>query len=104
MVSVANAGSLWLQTGCAQPSLHAHEPPLSAVESRGEGWGGGRRVGWGPDIGLSCVSQITFICDLLLLYVDGEANFYWMTKYEEVSYRPAPPPGAAPLGGCWPEP
>ncbi|XP_044921214.1 P2X purinoceptor 6 isoform X2 [Mustela putorius furo] len=27
--------------------------------------------------------QITFFCDLLLLYVDGEAHFYWSTKYEE---------------------
>nr|XP_058897165.1 P2X purinoceptor 6 isoform X5 [Kogia breviceps] len=27
--------------------------------------------------------QITFLCDLLLLYVDGEAHFYWRTKYEE---------------------
>ncbi|KAG8521980.1 P2X purinoceptor 6 [Galemys pyrenaicus] len=27
--------------------------------------------------------QITFFCDLLLLYVDGEAQFYWRTKYEE---------------------
>ncbi|KAB1255691.1 P2X purinoceptor 6 [Camelus dromedarius] len=27
--------------------------------------------------------RITFLCDLLLLYVDGEAPFYWKTKYEE---------------------
>ncbi|KAJ8776732.1 hypothetical protein J1605_015321 [Eschrichtius robustus] len=27
--------------------------------------------------------RITFLCDLLLLYVDGEAHFYWRTKYEE---------------------
>ncbi|XP_073745687.1 P2X purinoceptor 6 isoform X4 [Callorhinus ursinus] len=27
--------------------------------------------------------QITFFCDLLLLYVDEEAHFYWSTKYEE---------------------
>ncbi|XP_073860439.1 P2X purinoceptor 6 isoform X9 [Macaca fascicularis] len=27
--------------------------------------------------------QVTFICDLLLLYVDREAHFYWRTKYEE---------------------
>ncbi|XP_007953654.2 P2X purinoceptor 6 [Orycteropus afer afer] len=26
---------------------------------------------------------VTFLCDLLLLYVDGEAHFYWRTKYEE---------------------
>ncbi|EPY73084.1 P2X purinoceptor 6 [Camelus ferus] len=29
------------------------------------------------------VPEITFLCDLLLLYVDGEAPFYWKTKYEE---------------------
>ncbi|XP_060050228.1 P2X purinoceptor 6 isoform X7 [Erinaceus europaeus] len=27
--------------------------------------------------------QITFFCDLLLLYVDGEAHFYWRIKYEK---------------------
>ncbi|XP_069353365.1 P2X purinoceptor 6 isoform X4 [Eulemur rufifrons] len=27
--------------------------------------------------------QVTFLCDLLLLYVDREAHFYWRTKYEE---------------------
>nr|XP_012321950.1 P2X purinoceptor 6 isoform X5 [Aotus nancymaae] len=27
--------------------------------------------------------QVTFFCDLLLLYVDREAHFYWRTKYEE---------------------
>ncbi|GAB1300067.1 P2X purinoceptor 6 [Apodemus speciosus] len=27
--------------------------------------------------------QVTFLCDLLLLYVDREAGFYWRTKYEE---------------------
>uniref|UniRef100_A0A4X2M009 Purinergic receptor P2X 6 n=1 Tax=Vombatus ursinus TaxID=29139 RepID=A0A4X2M009_VOMUR len=26
---------------------------------------------------------VTFLCDLLLLYVDGEAPFYWGKKYEE---------------------
>lgn len=33
----------------------------------------------------SCLFQVTFLCDLLLLYVDREAGFYWKTKYEEVS-------------------
>lgn len=55
-------------------------------------------------MGLPCLSQITFFCDLLLLYVDGKAHFYWTTKYEEVSCGPDPPLGAATLGGCWPEP
>lgn len=41
----------------------------------------------GQDKGLPCPSQITFFCDLLLLYVDEEAHFYWRTKYEEVSHR-----------------
>ncbi|ERE76324.1 P2X purinoceptor 6 [Cricetulus griseus] len=27
--------------------------------------------------------KVTFLCDLLLLYVDREASFYWRTKYEE---------------------
>lgn len=75
------------------------ESPLPAVESQGKDWGGGGRVGWGQDTGLPCLSQITFFCDMLLLYVDGEAHFYWTTKYEEVSCGPAPPPGAAALGG-----
>ncbi|MEJ1283408.1 purinergic receptor P2X ligand-gated ion channel 6 [Cricetulus griseus] len=33
--------------------------------------------------GRSCPFQVTFLCDLLLLYVDREASFYWRTKYEE---------------------
>lgn len=39
--------------------------------------------------GRSCFFQVTFLCDLLLLYVDREAGFYWRTKYEEVSCGPA---------------
>nr|XP_015107398.1 P2X purinoceptor 6 [Vicugna pacos] len=33
--------------------------------------------------GAAWLGVITFLCDLLLLYVDGEAPFYWKTKYEE---------------------
>ncbi|XP_036132692.1 P2X purinoceptor 6 isoform X2 [Molossus molossus] len=33
--------------------------------------------------GAAWLGMITFFCDLLLLYVDGEAHFYWTTKYEE---------------------
>ncbi|XP_019487637.1 PREDICTED: P2X purinoceptor 6 isoform X2 [Hipposideros armiger] len=33
--------------------------------------------------GAAWLGVITFFCDLLLLYVDGESHFYWMTKYEE---------------------
>ncbi|XP_047552950.1 P2X purinoceptor 6 isoform X3 [Lutra lutra] len=33
--------------------------------------------------GAAWLGVITFFCDLLLLYVDGEAHFYWSTKYEE---------------------
>lgn len=33
--------------------------------------------------GAAWLGVITFFCDLLLLYVDGEASFYWTTKYEE---------------------
>lgn len=80
------------------------EAPLPALESQGKGWGGGGKAGWGQDMGLPCLSQITFFCDLLLLYVDGEAHFYWKTKYEEVSCGPDPPLSAATLRGCWPEP
>lgn len=39
--------------------------------------------------GRSCLFQVTFLCDLLLLYLDREAHFYWRTKYEEVSCGPA---------------
>lgn len=42
----------------------------------------------GQDTDLPRLSQITFFCDLLLLYVDEEAHFYWSTKYEEVSCGP----------------
>ncbi|XP_062943078.1 P2X purinoceptor 6 isoform X2 [Cynocephalus volans] len=34
-------------------------------------------------LGMPCLCQVTFLCDLLLLYVDREAHFYWRTKYEE---------------------
>ncbi|XP_030162462.1 P2X purinoceptor 6-like isoform X1 [Lynx canadensis] len=33
--------------------------------------------------GAAWLGVITFFCDLLLLYVDEEAHFYWRTKYEE---------------------
>ncbi|XP_077916804.1 P2X purinoceptor 6 isoform X3 [Halichoerus grypus] len=33
--------------------------------------------------GAAWLGVITFFCDLLLLYVDEEAHFYWNTKYEE---------------------
>ncbi|XP_040107166.1 P2X purinoceptor 6 isoform X2 [Oryx dammah] len=33
--------------------------------------------------GAAWLGVITFLCDLLLLYVDGDAHFYWRTKYEE---------------------
>ncbi|KAI5929809.1 P2X purinoceptor 6 [Manis javanica] len=33
--------------------------------------------------GAAWLGVITFFCDLLLLYVDGEAHLYWRTKYEE---------------------
>ncbi|KAF5923072.1 hypothetical protein HPG69_016538 [Diceros bicornis minor] len=33
--------------------------------------------------------QITFFCDLLLLYVDEETHFSWRTKSEEESCGPA---------------
>ncbi|XP_020929701.1 P2X purinoceptor 6 isoform X4 [Sus scrofa] len=35
--------------------------------------------------GAAWLGVITFLCDLLLLYVDGQAHFYWRTKYEEVT-------------------
>uniref|UniRef100_A0A452E2L6 Purinergic receptor P2X 6 n=1 Tax=Capra hircus TaxID=9925 RepID=A0A452E2L6_CAPHI len=38
--------------------------------------------------GAAWLGVITFLCDLLLLYVDGEAHFYWRTKYEEVHVCP----------------
>ncbi|XP_073916613.1 P2X purinoceptor 6 isoform X10 [Castor canadensis] len=33
--------------------------------------------------GAAWLGVVTFLCDLLLLYVDREAHFYWRTKYEE---------------------
>ncbi|XP_053443395.1 P2X purinoceptor 6 isoform X1 [Nycticebus coucang] len=33
--------------------------------------------------GAAWLGTVTFLCDLLLLYVDREAHFYWRTKYEE---------------------
>ncbi|XP_029778054.1 P2X purinoceptor 6 isoform X1 [Suricata suricatta] len=33
--------------------------------------------------GAAWLGVITFLCDMLLLYVDEEAHFYWRTKYEE---------------------
>ncbi|XP_072455828.1 P2X purinoceptor 6 [Notamacropus eugenii] len=33
--------------------------------------------------GMALLGVVTFLCDLLLLYVDGEASFYWGNKYEE---------------------
>ncbi|XP_014442252.1 P2X purinoceptor 6 isoform X1 [Tupaia chinensis] len=33
--------------------------------------------------GVAWLGVITFLCDLLLLYVDKEAHFYWKTKNEE---------------------
>ncbi|KAL6046628.1 hypothetical protein STEG23_017534 [Scotinomys teguina] len=33
--------------------------------------------------GAAWLGMVTFVCDLLLLYVDREAHFYWRTKYEE---------------------
>ncbi|XP_035158428.2 P2X purinoceptor 6 isoform X2 [Callithrix jacchus] len=33
--------------------------------------------------GAAWLGVVTFFCDLLLLYVDREAHFYWRTKYEE---------------------
>ncbi|XP_055466266.1 P2X purinoceptor 6 isoform X4 [Psammomys obesus] len=33
--------------------------------------------------GAAWLGMVTFLCDLLLLYLDREAHFYWRTKYEE---------------------
>nr|XP_020852391.1 P2X purinoceptor 6 isoform X2 [Phascolarctos cinereus] len=33
--------------------------------------------------GMALLGVVTFLCDLLLLYVDGKAPFYWGKKYEE---------------------
>ncbi|XP_043830943.1 P2X purinoceptor 6 [Dromiciops gliroides] len=33
--------------------------------------------------GMALLGGVTFLCDLLLLYVDGDAPFYWGKKYEE---------------------
>ncbi|KAK1328559.1 hypothetical protein QTO34_012132 [Cnephaeus nilssonii] len=70
----------------------------------GQSWGGRRQQSWSDRLspgvsqagkfglipttitlgtGAAWLGVITFFCDLLLLYVDGEAHFYWTTKYEE---------------------
>ncbi|XP_068956896.1 P2X purinoceptor 6 [Petaurus breviceps papuanus] len=49
--------------------------------------------------GMALLGVVTFLCDLLLLYVDGEASFYWGKKYEEVKApksRGEPEPASAP--------
>ncbi|XP_027421878.1 P2X purinoceptor 6 isoform X2 [Bos indicus x Bos taurus] len=77
-------GAAWLGVVSVE-SVGKHAPsPLR------HGWapgvGSGRGKAWGVGLGTAqpCCPQITFLCDLLLLYVDGEAHFYWRTKYEEV--------------------
>ncbi|XP_005636671.1 P2X purinoceptor 6 isoform X2 [Canis lupus baileyi] len=57
--------------------------------------------------GAAWLGVITFLCDLLLLYVDEEAHFYWSTKYEEakapkVTTTPeqTKPASAPPACGC----
>ena len=94
-------GAAWLGVVSVE-SVGKHAPsPLR------HGWapgvGSGRGKAWGVGLGTAqpCCPQITFLCDLLLLYVEGEAHFYWRTKYEEV--RCAWGLGAACLG-LWPEP
>uniref|UniRef100_A0A8C2RY75 P2X purinoceptor n=1 Tax=Capra hircus TaxID=9925 RepID=A0A8C2RY75_CAPHI len=52
--------------------------------------------------GAAWLGVITFLCDLLLLYVDGEAHFYWRTKYEEVRW--ARGAWAPPVRGFGPSP
>ncbi|XP_044540445.1 P2X purinoceptor 6-like [Gracilinanus agilis] len=69
--------------------------------------------------GVALLGLATFLCDLLLLYVDGEAPLYWGTKYEEAeapktrAAPPSPEPGpelaSAPPGPSegsqpWPDP
>ncbi|KAJ1074193.1 hypothetical protein K5549_019785, partial [Capra hircus] len=59
--------------------------------------------------GAAWLGVITFLCDLLLLYVDGDAHFYWRTKYEEAKApkrttqpeqtEPAPTPPRAAVQG-----
>ncbi|XP_027432339.1 P2X purinoceptor 6 isoform X2 [Zalophus californianus] len=87
VVSLANVGSLWLQRLCTQdgPSaLQAPRPPPCMMLSLGVRAGEvAEGQAEGQDTGLPRLSQITFFCDLLLLYVDEEAHFYWSTKYEE---------------------
>lgn len=36
---------------------------------------------------LSCL-QATVVCDLVLLYLDAKADFYWREKFEEVRMGP----------------
>uniref|UniRef100_A0A8C0KHC5 Purinergic receptor P2X 6 n=1 Tax=Canis lupus dingo TaxID=286419 RepID=A0A8C0KHC5_CANLU len=54
--------------------------------------------------GAAWLGVITFLCDLLLLYVDEEAHFYWSTKYEEVSCGPVQTLGSVTLWRMLTEP
>ena len=94
-------GAAWLGVVSVE-SVGKHAPsPLRHGWAPEVGSGRGKAWGVGLDTAQPCCPQITFLCDLLLLYVDGEAHFYWRTKYEEV--RCAWGLGAACLG-LWPEP
>lgn len=103
--SLAGHGEFKVPLAAVSPSQGLLAPAGSAYcFLGGVGWwreGKWRTLGHGR----SCLFQVSFLCDLLLLYVDREAGFYWRTKYEEVSCPRAevtlPEHGVLPhFGGC----
>ena len=73
---------MWLPLA-ADKLVHPSNPapkctPKTPVLTLSLGLRVGEVAGWqvgGQAMGLPCLSQITFFCDLLLLYRDGEAHF-----------------------------
>ena len=60
--------------------MQTHVPFLTLSLGVGAGEAAGCQIG-DQDMGLPCLSHITFFCDLLLLYVGRKANFYWISGH-----------------------
>lgn len=73
-VSMGSICSSWLQPA---PAGVCRETPRREVAG-----------GLAKEPAPSPLAQVTFLCDMLLLYVDRKGRFYWRTKYEEVGVEP----------------
>lgn len=66
------------------------DPRGSGERVGAEGPAGAARVAWAPagtvtaDPAAVVSPQATVLCDLVLLYLDAKAEFYWKEKFEEV--------------------